>query len=376
MEKLINQIQNEIENKQSIDEKMELINKLRIAIHEKSPMNSNPVDLVIREKKEMLISNDYNPNEVAPPEMELLEISIMNDWYTQPIVWWRRDDEIAEIIDWFHRHRVWKESKIVSKWLFWYLPVVDARKEKQDKNDRIASTIRHNRARGKHKVDAMSEIVIELKNRNWKNEKIAKELWMDEDEVLRLLQISWLQEMFKDDDFSKAWVSDDEINWFVWLDDTLDDEFIKWVRVVNVDDPDRIFHTYDKRECYNNGFYKQNVEWKTKSQCENEFANFFISWVFEQVANTAISEWKNSCEHYLTNKCMNRIAWLWQASVCYLTRVPNKYSSWWFLLDSETQDSSNEVALKAINKRMVSNWRSEITMKEAMWWLDRQVSIY
>jgi ParB-like chromosome segregation protein Spo0J len=69
----------------------------------------------------------------------------------------------------------------------------------------MAATIRHNRARGAHKVDSMSEIVVELKRRNWSDEKIGKELGMDADEVLRLTQISGLAEMFKDRDFSEAW---------------------------------------------------------------------------------------------------------------------------------------------------------------------------
>lgn len=365
---------------ENVEEKINIINDIKKWLHEISPFKNEPVDCVLWIKNTWVTSNDYNPNKVAPPEMELLEVSIMNDWYTQPIVWRETNkdwESVFEIIDWFHRHRVWKESKVVNNRVIWYLPIVNIRKDQEDKNNRIASTIRHNRARGKHQIDAMSEIVIELKNRNWKNERIAKELWMDEDEVLRLLQISWLQEMFSSDDFSKARVSDDDVDWFAWLDDTLDDEFIKWVRVVNVDDPDRIFHTYDKRECYKNWFYKQNVEWKTKNQLEIEFSDFFKQeWLFEKVGNSVIDEWVFSCEHYLTNKCMNRIAWIWQACVCYSTHIPNKYSSWWFLLDRETQQKNNLIALDIINKRMVKNGRQEITMKEAMWWVDRQVNIY
>ena len=87
------------------------------------------------------------------------------------------------------------------------MPTVAIRKEKQSKSERIASTIRHNRARGKHQVDAMSEIVLELKNRNWKNARIARELGMDEEEILRLCQITGLQDLFKDGDFSRAWES-------------------------------------------------------------------------------------------------------------------------------------------------------------------------
>ncbi len=112
--------------------------------------------------------------------MELLEVSIMNDGYTQPIVTWNNPEKNkTEVIDGFHRNRVGKESPIVSKRIMGFLPVVNIRKEQSGKNDRIASTIRHNRARGKHQVDAMSEIVIELKNRNWTNQRIAKQLGMD-----------------------------------------------------------------------------------------------------------------------------------------------------------------------------------------------------
>lgn len=369
---LINYI-NWIEN---LHEKVSFINKIRKEIHDVSPFKNNPVDLVIREKWDIVTANDYNPNEVASPEMELLEISIMNDWYTQPIVWWK-NDWIVTIVDWFHRHRVWKESKIVSKSIMWYLPIVDIRKENQWKNERIASTIRHNRARWKHKVDAMSEIVIELKNRNWKNERIARELWMDQEEVLRLLQISWLQEMFKDDDFSDSRTTDWIEEWFDWMTDDLTDDEIDWVRTVNVEDKDRIFHTYDKWECYKNGFYKSSVNWKTKKELEEEFANFFKDdLLFEEFANKVISEWKYSCEHYLTNKCLNRIAWIWQASCCYWLWIPSKFSSWWQLLDDDTKHTANNIALKAINTWMVKNQRPVVTMQEAMWGVDRQVNIY
>ena len=374
---ILEQIENILSNEQSFDKKVEYINEIRKITHKLSPFNNHPVDLVQWIKSTNVKANDYNPNEVAPPEMELLEISIINDWYTQPIVWWDEWENDITIIDWFHRHRVGKESVVVWKTLNWYLPIVNIRKSQQGKNDRIASTIRHNRARWKHKVDAMSEIVIELKNRNWKNERIARELWMDEEEVLRLLQISWLQEMFKDDDFSASWTSDWIWDEFGGIDDNLSIEEIEWVRTVNVDDENRIFHTYDKWECYKKWFYKTSVDWKTQDECENIFSDFFKKdWLFEEIWNKVIVEWKNSCEHYLTNNCMNRIARLWQACVCYHTGIPNKYSSGWFLLDKQTQQKANEVALKIINKWMATNNREEITMEKAMWWIDRQVNIY
>lgn len=183
-----------------------LINELREVIHEYSPFKSEPVDLVRWVSTEKVSANDYNPNVVAPPEMKLLEISIVNDGYTQPIVTWWGEDKI-EVIDGFHRNRVARESEEVQKRVHGYLPVVQIKKEREGKNDRIASTIRHNRARGKHMVSAMSDIVIELKKRNWSDARISKELGMDEDEVLRLCQISGLAEAFENEDFSKAWES-------------------------------------------------------------------------------------------------------------------------------------------------------------------------
>ena len=189
-----------------LDEKVSCMNYIREAIHEESPFKTEPVDFVKWVKNDSVVANDYNPNKVAPPEMKLLELSIANDGYTQPIVTWSNPEkEKTEVIDGFHRNRVGKESKVIQKRVNGYLPVVDIRTEQSNKNDRMASTIRHNRARGKHQVDAMSEIVIELKNRNWRNTRIAKELGMDEEEVLRLCQISGLEHLFNDRDFSRSW---------------------------------------------------------------------------------------------------------------------------------------------------------------------------
>jgi ParB-like chromosome segregation protein Spo0J len=129
----------------------------------------------------------------------------MADGYTQPIVTMQREDETVEVIDGFHRNRVGKECADVTARIHGYLPVVQIKQNRQLREDRIAATIRHNRARGKHKVTAMSDIVLELKRRNWSDAKIAKELGMDPDEVLRLAQISGLAEAFKDRDFSQAW---------------------------------------------------------------------------------------------------------------------------------------------------------------------------
>jgi len=163
-------------------------------------VKDHPVSKVLWVATDLVQANDYNPNSVAPPEMRLLELSIEQDGYTQPIVTWLREDGVYEVVDGFHRHRVGKEKLKLS-----HLPVVVINADRQEKSDRIASTIRHNRARGKHAVSAMSDIVQELARRNWSDAKIAKELGMDADEVLRLKQISGLAEMFADQEFSEAW---------------------------------------------------------------------------------------------------------------------------------------------------------------------------
>lgn len=187
------------------DELITEINAMREAIHKYSPFKSEPVDFVRWVKSDLVHANDYNPNSVAPPEMELLRLSIDADGYTQPIVSMPDPDGRYEVIDGFHRHRVGKECADIQARVQGYLPLVTIRETQADKTDRMASTIRHNRARGKHRVEAMSEIVIELKRRNWTDEKIAKNLGMEPDEVLRLCQISGLIELFTDEDFSASW---------------------------------------------------------------------------------------------------------------------------------------------------------------------------
>lgn len=150
---------------------------------------------------ELVHANDYNPNTVAPPEMRLLEISIRADGFTQPIVVWRTDDGY-EVVDGFHRHKIGRKLGLS------HLPVVVVNDSRTDRGDRIAATVRHNRARGKHRVEGMSEIVQELSRRNWSEERIGRELGMDPDEVLRLKQITGLAELFADREFSQAWEVD------------------------------------------------------------------------------------------------------------------------------------------------------------------------
>ena len=205
MNKLVEKIIEIIKETDSLDEKVSLINNIKEKLHDVSPFSTEPVDCVLWVNSSNVVANDYNPNSVAPPEMKLLEHSISEDGYTQPIVTFPRTEDKIEVVDGFHRHRVGKESEIVSKRIRGYLPIVKIRPSQQDKENRIASTIRHNRARGKHNVQSMSDIVIELKRRNWSDEKIAKNLGMDSDEVLRLCQITGMAELFSDAEFSKSW---------------------------------------------------------------------------------------------------------------------------------------------------------------------------
>jgi len=190
--------------KLELQEKIETINLVKKELHKISPFANEPVDCVTWVKAEMVKANDYNPNKVAPPEMKLLQHSVRSDGFTQPIVVYE-EEQNKIVIDGFHRHRVGRECKDIKERLNGYLPVTEINTDREDRSDRIAATIRHNRARGKHTVDAMSEIIVELSKRNWSDQRIAKELGMESDEVLRLKQISGLAEMFADQEFSEAW---------------------------------------------------------------------------------------------------------------------------------------------------------------------------
>lgn len=214
--KIFEKVKNIFAELENLDEKSKIdtINAIRSELHRYSPFRNEPVDCIQWVSVDEIQANDYNPNQVAPPEMKLLEHSISMDGYTQPIVAWKNQDNFYEVVDGFHRNRVGRESENVSKRIMGYLPLTIIKEDRTKRNDRIAATIRHNRARGKHHIDGMAEIVLELKRRNWTDKKISKELGMDPDEVLRLSQITGLADMFKDQEFSEAWEADlsDTIN--------------------------------------------------------------------------------------------------------------------------------------------------------------------
>jgi len=154
---------------------------------------------------EKIRANTYNPNSVAPPEMELLETSIWEDGYTMPVVcYYIANEDIYEIVDGFHRYTTMMRSKRIRDREKGLLPIVVIDK---DDSNRMASTIRHNRARGSHSIDLMSNIVAELTKAGMSDAWILKHVGMDKDELLRLKQITGLADLFKDKEFSKAWES-------------------------------------------------------------------------------------------------------------------------------------------------------------------------
>lgn len=360
-----------------LETKVELINGIRSQLHEISPFKTEPVDFVEWVKNDTVHANTWNPNTVAPVEMELLKLSIQADGYTQPIVSFK-EEEGREVVDGYHRNKVGKTDPEIQARIHGYLPVVTINDDRSDKNSRIASTIRHNRARGKHQINAMSDIVIELKNRNWTNDRIAKELGMDIDEILRLCQITGLTEIWKDEDFSKSWLIEySELPFDEMSDDITDEEREEHqFRTVNTSDKTRIFHTYDKWECHKAGFYNSTMEGMTTEECEQAYHSLLTNEdLFRETLDKVITEWKHSCEHYLTNVSMNRIAWLGQASLCYARGIPSTFRGGFHLLTPEEQDKANEIALEYLNIWLMNNGLDEVDSDAALM-ADKQTNIY
>ena len=163
---------------------------------------TSPVYNVKRIHVDKIKANAYNPNAVAPPEMKLLEVSIWEDGYTMPIVCYQSEEEgTYEIVDGYHRYTTLKTSQRIYDREEGYLPIVVIEK---DITNRMASTIRHNRARGSHSIELMTNIVAELVDSGMSDAWILRHIGMDKDELLRLKQISGLASMFKDSEFSKC----------------------------------------------------------------------------------------------------------------------------------------------------------------------------
>jgi ParB-like chromosome segregation protein Spo0J len=343
---------------QTLEERVELLNDIRTLVAEFSPFAGEPVDFVRWVPTDQVHANDYNPNTVAPPEMELLRLSIMADGYTQPVVTNQEDDRRV-VVDGFHRNRVARECPEVTERIHGYLPVVQIRAEQTDRGARIASTIRHNRARGKHHVNAMSDIVVELKSRNWTDERIGRELGMEPDEVLRLCQVAGLAELFADDDFSASWDAVDASQDFAGLDAELEE---------TGEDGDRIYHTWDRWEAFDAGFFDSTPRKRTLTadRCKAMYAEFLRDIPrFREAMQGVLDNWPNSVEHNLTNERMNRIAWLGQAAMCYDTGIPAAFCNGFSLLTEDEQQAANQAALDYLNKFLESRGREPLPTLEA-----------
>lgn len=189
------------DEKMTIDERVEVYNFISERLYEFLNIN-HPVLNVQLIDSDKLKDNDYNPNIVASPELKLLVHSISSDGLTLPIVSGKNTSGESVIIDGFHRTKVIKETAAIKESLHGYIPIVSLDKNKED---RMASTVRHNMARGAHQVELTSTLVKKLKLAHWEDKNIATELGMDFDEILRMKQVTGLAELFSEHEFSTAW---------------------------------------------------------------------------------------------------------------------------------------------------------------------------
>lgn len=181
---------------------IEEINEIISTLYENSPMKHNPVARIQFIDVDMIEPNDYNPNAVAKQEMKLLETSIDHDGYTQPTVTiWDEQKQKYVIIDGFHRYYVMKTSKLINERNGGKLPIVILDK---NINERMASTVRHNRARGKHSLTGMGNIVISMANNGMSDEEICNELGLEPDELVRLKYTTGIDKLFGNNDYTQA----------------------------------------------------------------------------------------------------------------------------------------------------------------------------
>lgn len=200
-------IREHLESITDIHQKIHALNQLKKTINSLSPFKNEPTDCVLWIESKKIETNNYNPNVMAPIEKKLLAHSIMKNGFTQPIVVaWIKGKYL--VVDGFHRQLIGSTKPYINKRLNGYLPVSVIGSTQNEEDERIAATIRHNRARGKHQISAMSSIVRDLSRLGWNDKRISEELGMEQDEVLRLKQITGLMELFLNEEFSDAWTID------------------------------------------------------------------------------------------------------------------------------------------------------------------------
>ncbi len=208
LDKILLQI-DELLGRLSGDELDDAINLLRERISAHSPHREQPVDFVRWVKVEEVHPNDYNPNHVANIEMKLLYTSIAHDGYTQPVVcFYDQDARRYVIVDGFHRYFVMRSQKDIYDRNHGRLPITVIDKPI---NERMASTVRHNRARGSHSVSGMSNLVFKMLDNGWPDSKICNELGMEPEELLRLKHITGFSKLFENVEYRKAWTTRREI---------------------------------------------------------------------------------------------------------------------------------------------------------------------
>lgn len=190
-------------------DQIDFINKLRKFIHELSPVKSQPVDFVRWVSINQVVANDYNPNNVAPKEMKLLYTSIEHDGLTQPIVTvYDPEKKKYIIVDGFHRYFTCRSNQDILDKNKGKIPIVVISK---NANERMASTIRHNRARGEHTIEGMSGLVFSMLENGWKDKDICNELGMEADEIVRLKHITGFSKLFDNIEYNKAWKKKNQI---------------------------------------------------------------------------------------------------------------------------------------------------------------------
>lgn len=197
-------------NYEMAEDKEQFIYDLRQWLHEELSGHINqPIDNVRWVPIENVQANDYNPNSVAKNEMKLLYTSISHDGYTQPVVTiWDPALEKYVIVDGFHRYTTMRTNKDIYEMNNGRLPIVVIKK---DINDRMASTVRHNRARGKHAVTGMASMVFSMLENGWSDEQICKELGMEAEELIRLKHITGFSKLFENVDYQKAWETKNQL---------------------------------------------------------------------------------------------------------------------------------------------------------------------
>jgi ParB-like chromosome segregation protein Spo0J len=186
-------------------DKLQALEEIREQLHAICPVNSQPVDRIRWVPIEQVEPNDYNPNSVAKIELGLLYTSILHDGYTQPVVTiWSEEQQKYIIVDGFHRYFTCLNNQDIRNRNHGMLPIVVLEKPI---NDRMASTVRHNRARGKHSIDGMSNMVFQMLENGWSEAEICAELGMEAEEVLRLKHITGFSKLFENAQYKKAWES-------------------------------------------------------------------------------------------------------------------------------------------------------------------------